>query len=365
MRTSRLRVTLRDVTPTVVRVVDVPASATLAELHELLQAALGWTNSHLHQFDAGELTYGLPDQDFDEGQRDEAGATLKDLPTRFVYRYDFGDGWEHDVEVLGPGDDKPGCPYGEGDCPPEDCGGPPGYAELLAALADPAHPDHAQMRAWAGEPAPFDQIETDRLVRQTVGTVPGSVRLVLALAKDGVKLTLGGRLPRVFVRQVQQQRPHWYPLDRPASIEEDLLPLAALHDVLRQVGLLRLAKGVVRPTRAAGDDLEIVRRLRSWFERDGFTTILAGETVAALATTGGPVDIGGLASKVHARLGHGWSINGRPLTEHDARISINRLDDVLSGLDLVVTDWHTWSAGPSARCLLPRATALAHLWNRV
>ncbi len=324
---------------------------------------MGWTNSHLHQFVADGLTRGIPDEDADETRPDQTGATLKDLPARFVYLYDFGDGWEHDVEVLGPGADEPGCRYGEGDCPPEDCGGPPGYAELVVALADPAHPDHARMREWAGELAPFDQDDTDRLVRQTVGTVPDSVRLVLDLAKGGVKLTPGGRLPRVVVRQVQQQRPHWYGLDRPASIEDDLPPLAALHDVLRRSGLLRLTKGAVHPTKAAGDDREVVRRLRSWFESDRFTAVLAGVTVAVLATSE-PLTTAELAGRVHPRLGHGWARNGQPLTEDDVQMSIRHLSAALRGLDLIEKDRRTWSAGPSACCLLPGATALAHPSSR-
>ena len=59
---------------------------------------------------------------------------LRGLSKRFVYLYDFGDGWTHDVELLGPGTDQPGCVYGEGTCPPEDCGGPQGYAEIQAVL---------------------------------------------------------------------------------------------------------------------------------------------------------------------------------------------------------------------------------------
>src|SRR5450759_1761465 len=150
MKTSRLRVTLRGVVPPVVRVIDVPASSTLPELHELLQAAVGWTDSHLHQFVVGEATYGVPsDEDWGD-QRDERIVRLRNLPARFDYLYDFGDGWEHDVEVLGPGDGQPGCRYGEGACPPEECGGPVGYAELLEVLADPTHEEHADLRAWAG-----------------------------------------------------------------------------------------------------------------------------------------------------------------------------------------------------------------------
>lgn len=108
MRTTRLRVTLREVTPAVVRVLDVPATATLPELHDLFQVAIGWTDSHLHQFVVGEALYGTPDEEWDDEQRDESEHVLTDLGDRFTYRYDFGDGWEHDVEMLGPGDDVSG-----------------------------------------------------------------------------------------------------------------------------------------------------------------------------------------------------------------------------------------------------------------
>ncbi len=96
VNTARLRVVLRDVEPTVARVIDVPASSSLPELHELLQAALGWTNSHLHQFVTPQATYGMviPGEEmWPEDQRDETGWRLADLGTRFEYLYDFGDGW--------------------------------------------------------------------------------------------------------------------------------------------------------------------------------------------------------------------------------------------------------------------------------
>jgi hypothetical protein len=359
-----LRVTLRDVLPAVVRLIDVPAASSLPELHDLLQAALGWTDSHLHQFIAGNRTYGVADPDWgDELNEDESGVDLRDLPPKFVYLYDFGDSWEHDVEVIGSGGERPACVDGEGGCPPEDCGGTHGYAELLEVLADSDHEEHARMRDWAGELASFDRAATDLLLRQTVGEVPGSVRLVLDLLAGGVKLTPGGRLPRSIVRQVQQQRPDWYPLGRPASIEEDLYPLAVLHDILRGVGLLRLAKGVLRPTRATADDLEIVRRLRSWFEPDEFTDILAGVTVATLETSG-PLARAELAARVRPLLGDRWSVDGRPLTTADVESAIERLRPELEALDLVAGDWRTARAGPSARTLLPRGTALARLWSR-
>ena len=189
---------------------------------------------------------------------------LRALPAHFTYLYDFGDGWEHEVEMIGGGGECPAVVAGEGACPPEDVGGPHGYAEFRKVLADPGHPEHDDLRGWAGSwHDSFDPATADLLLRQTLGAVPAPVRLLLDLAADGVKLTPGGRLPRALVRQVQGSYASWSLFDHPASIEEDLPPLAALDDLLRAVGLLRLRKGVLAPTRAAGDDIEVIRRLRS------------------------------------------------------------------------------------------------------
>lgn len=197
MRTIRLRVTVNEVEPPVMRVLDVPAGALLPKLHNLLQAAIGWTDSHLHQFMAGDVSYGMPDTDALDDQRDETGVPLRALPARFSYLYDFGGGWEHEVEVTGAGSERPGVVAGEGACPPEDVGGPPGYTEFQQVLAEPAHPEHDHMTEWAGAWShTFDLAATDLLVQQTAGKVPAPVRLLLDVAADGVKLTPGGRLPR-------------------------------------------------------------------------------------------------------------------------------------------------------------------------
>ena len=362
MRTTRLRVTLREVTPVVQRVIDVPAAITLDELHEVLQVALGWTDSHLHQYRTDSAVYSMASDDWDdEGETDERGVRLSTLPPRFVYLYDFGDGWTHDVEVLGPGGDGVGCLDGQGACPPEDCGGPGGYAELLAALADPRHPEHQAMGAWVGDRLrPFDRQATDRRVWNAVGQVPESVRLLLGLLADGVKLTPGGRLPRVVVRAVQQQRPDWYPLGRPASIEEDLLPLAALHDILRHVGLLRLAGGVLRPTKAAGDELGVVRRLRTWFPPREFSTMVA-ERAVALVVARGPLTTRGLAAEVFPMLGHGWRRGNDPITVADVEQELYRLAPQLAAVDMLATTRPAWTAGPSDRSLLPGVALLADL----
>lgn len=357
---------MTDVEPSVVRVLDVPAGVVLPELHVLLQVVIGWTDSHLHQFVTDDGRYGMPDTDAFDDERDETSVPLRALPARFRYLYDFGDGWEHEVEVIGAGGERPGVVAGEGPCPPEDVGGPPGYAEFLETVADPGHPEHDHMIEWVGTwNDTFDMAATDLLVQQTVGVVPAPVRLLLGLTSDGVKLTPGGRLPRATVRHVQNHYPDWYPLGRPASVEEDLLPLAALHDLLREVGLLRLNKGILAPTRAAGDDTEAVRRLRSWFgPAHDFTAMLTTDTLALLVGNG-PATPQDLASHLLGLLGDRWiTSQGQRLDQAATFRALHSLEFVLVGLDLIQTSRGLWTAGPSAQWLLPRATALAHLSSR-
>lgn len=173
----RLKITLHDVEPPVWRRIEVPSSMTLGELSPVLEAAMGWLGGHLHLFDVDGLTYGTPDPDWETDDLDEGRYRLSDvLPSAgrsMRWDYDFGDGWEHTVEVEGivaaePGVMYPRCIAGERACPPEDCGGPWGYADLLEALADPDHPDHERLREWAPlgfDPSRFDLEETDRAMR--------------------------------------------------------------------------------------------------------------------------------------------------------------------------------------------------------
>jgi hypothetical protein len=164
----QLKVTLRGVRPPIWRRLRVPGALTLGRLHHALQIALGWTDSHLHQFLVGDDLYGVPDPADDLGVKvlDERRVRLEQIATRarsrFVYEYDFGDGWEHDVVVEGieqiaAPDWFVMCLDGRRACPPEDCGGPLGYADLIECLADPNHPEHEEMKEWAGpDVAPED-----------------------------------------------------------------------------------------------------------------------------------------------------------------------------------------------------------------
>ncbi len=471
---------LREVVPRVVRVLDAPASVTLPELHHLLQAAIGWTDSHLHQFVVPPLDgsaaatgartskssggdelaeepegavaslrarLGEPEpvevttvysQRLDDGfesdvpwwrEADETGVRLRDLPERFVYAYDLGDGWEHDVAVLGRGGERVGLVSGEGNCPPEDCGGPFGYAQLLAArdFSWPAavasarghlrvvSPDGVegrvgglagtgidaghdvgegsgpaggveqtliaqareelatgdpewveQLRAAAGDIRPFDAVRVDQLVEAVAGAVPDSVRLLLQLCGTGVKLTAAGRLPTPLVRAVQEQRPAWAWDERPVRSEDDLIPLAVLHGLLRQVGILRLSRGRLGPIKAVtgpDGDVEIVRRLRSfWPERD-FRTLLVTEALVDLVARG-PRSAQDLADQALPLFESRWSGASGPVTAEDLARTLRQSSSELTGLDMIDSDrlfGSTWRAGRSAATLLPGVSALLDL----
>jgi hypothetical protein len=163
-RIYQLKITLKDTKPPVWRRVEVP-DCTLGDLHEVIQIAMGWDNSHLHQFVVRGTYYGpSADDDFGFGMdmevEDEEGVLLSQIVTggrklKFRYEYDFGDGWRHDIEVervveREPRVKYPRCVEGRRACPPEDVGGPWGYADFLAVIADPKHPDHREMKEWAG-----------------------------------------------------------------------------------------------------------------------------------------------------------------------------------------------------------------------
>ena len=128
----QLRITLLDVDPPIWRRVLVPSDATLGDLNFVLQATMGWTNSHLHQFTIDGADYSDPQTEVDDTE-DEFAVTLEEVVpaerARFTLLYDFGDGWEHEVVVekilpREPGQRLPRCLAGERARPPEDCGGP-------------------------------------------------------------------------------------------------------------------------------------------------------------------------------------------------------------------------------------------------
>lgn len=184
----QVKITLRHVKPPVWRRLQLPGSITLGELHDVIQTAMGWEGYHLHVFTAGQHRYGQRTgdwSDWDPELRDEGSARLADIaPTvgdKLRYEYDFGDGWEHDiaVEEISPVTGPIGvtCAAGRRACPPEDCGGPWGYAELCDAVADPGHERHDELLGWLGghfNPAAFDRDAVNaRLVAIRSGKIRG------------------------------------------------------------------------------------------------------------------------------------------------------------------------------------------------
>jgi Plasmid pRiA4b ORF-3-like protein len=169
----QVRITLADVDgPPVWRGVAIPAGYTLDRVHGVIQAVMGWQNSHLHMFRIAGREYGPVYLDDELGTLDEKEFRIGDLVTAgdlAGYEYDFGDGWDHElaVEASITADAAavyPECSGGEGACPPEDCGGPGGFADLKELLAGPPGPEREEMRAWAGEeydPAHFDLAVAD------------------------------------------------------------------------------------------------------------------------------------------------------------------------------------------------------------
>jgi hypothetical protein len=158
---ARLKITLDDVEPTVLRRIEVPLAIRLDRLHLTIQAAMGWTNSHLYELRARDVGWGVPDPDWGDGPLDASKAKLVDVledvgVKTLRYLYDFGDGWEHTIKIERLIDSEPGVIYprlieAAGRCPPEDIGGPWGYAEVLAAIDDPKHERHAELGDWIGD----------------------------------------------------------------------------------------------------------------------------------------------------------------------------------------------------------------------
>ncbi len=171
----QLLVALVDSDPLVWRRLAVPGTITLAKLHRVLQAALGWTDSHLHQFVVGDTSYGAPELLVDDPptastRRTTLGQVAPVVGATLRYAYDFGDGWRHllVVERLLWGDagaQGAVCLAGGGACPPEDCGGSGGYAELLATLRRGRGREYREVLAWLGgpfDPVVFDLAATNR-----------------------------------------------------------------------------------------------------------------------------------------------------------------------------------------------------------
>jgi len=319
-----VKVALTDIEPEIWRLLQVSSDITLDEFHEALQVAMGWQNYHLHNFVLGDdpwdrdaVTY-HSQTEIDHGDLDpdtakpEAGVRLDELLAEpgdsICYVYDYGDDWTHRLTLEAAGNRIPNptrCIDGARACPPEDCGGPPGYAHLLEVLADPDHPEHTHLRSWAGdfEPERFGVADVNTALRNKTRrtlaftaaarqsalvanllsrTNPGAVPLLadaldrahlddaaeidpteasVALTKitwmidhigDRLKLTGAGFLPPASVAQMREELDwnEWKFYGR-SNREGDHLQATLLRESMVELGLARKVKGELVPTKTA------------------------------------------------------------------------------------------------------------------
>jgi hypothetical protein len=167
----QIRIGLLEINPLIWRRFLIPANVTLHRLHLVLQDVMGWQNYHLYRFQVGKKEYSTPDPDndfyeldFKNSYRAKLGNILKEKGSIFLYEYDFGDGWEHQLlveDIIGRDPEKryPVCIEGENSSPHEDSGGPHRYMEMLEIIKNPYHEEFHSTRAWLGRkfnPYKFD-----------------------------------------------------------------------------------------------------------------------------------------------------------------------------------------------------------------
>jgi len=163
-----IKITLQGIQPPVWRRIHAPGNISLYKLHRIFQVAMGWTNSHLYEFQIEKVRLGDPDPEEPDGTLNARKFKLSKLAAdginRFIYLYDFGDNWKHEVviEKQLPTQESanfPICVAGRRACPPEDCGGVHGYESLMEIMANPDHKEYRDMISWLGgrfDPELFD-----------------------------------------------------------------------------------------------------------------------------------------------------------------------------------------------------------------
>lgn len=181
-KVAQIKITLANIRPPIWRRVLIDVTSTLADLHEIIQYTMGWEGYHLHAFDVAGMRYD-PDPKaaaellgyWQEKPQDEHDCTIEQLlrcgTGAFTYEYDFGDDWVHKIKIEKvldpvPGQRYPTCIKGKRACPPEDCGGPWGYASMLETLQGPDSQEKKELCDWLDaddfDPEYFDLEESNK-----------------------------------------------------------------------------------------------------------------------------------------------------------------------------------------------------------
>ena len=256
----RIKVELNEIKPSIWRRFCVPSDITLGELHHLLLIVMGWEGSHLHLFRfKGQEIGPLDEPDVSEGMLDEEDVFLDELfteiGTSLTYIYDFGDEWVHTLTHEGPlqsGDEPLTALDGERACPPEDCGGPFGYLNLLQAQNDPQHPEHQEMMEWLGDPIDPEEFDLDD-INEALASWEQTQQFLL----DQMEELDGEDFETMLEMEYNPYEPVdpdlWLELDESErmsaiqlfhEIEEVDLPNATLHAVIHCVVENQLAEGL-------------------------------------------------------------------------------------------------------------------------
>jgi len=272
--THRLKIVLEDVKPPIWRKIELSSDMKLPQVSRALIATMGWTDTHLHAFRVGRTSYGVPDADFPSDLRSERQVTLAEIAPNagdsFWFDYDFGDGWTHKVTVesiiASQGETNPRCLAGARACPPEDCGGPHGYRELLKAYVDPRHERHGDTAQWLPgdfDPNAFDLAGTNRALRRVVR------------AKSRVKAEpLGGDGALTFRLSVLYERPmrttRYVEISANATLQQLHLTIAAAsgyrdrHTLIDRSFAFTMPEGVQTYARAGTLLSELLRDLATF-----------------------------------------------------------------------------------------------------
>ncbi len=165
-----LKIRLLDIEPEIRRRFVVPAGISLDRLHDVIQIVMGWTDSHLHEFTIGKKRYTAYPESKEDGLecgRYRLGDLIKQKGRTFLYLYDFGDGWEHELTIEDSRYYNPdmrtalACLDGARACPPEDVGGVPGYYEFSKVLKDPTHEEYEGFMEWSGGDYDSEKFDSD------------------------------------------------------------------------------------------------------------------------------------------------------------------------------------------------------------
>jgi hypothetical protein len=171
----QLKVTIKESEPPIWREIQVRSHITLYKLQRILQVVMGWGNTHLHQFTIDGTCYGQSHPEYGLEMKTERRARLDELVPEenasFLYEYNLDDSWMHHITVEKileptPGVHYPRCVAGDRACPPEECGGIRGYAEVLEILKNPEDPDYAETREWVDEDFDPEVFKIDEVNRQ-------------------------------------------------------------------------------------------------------------------------------------------------------------------------------------------------------